>query len=62
MDYNYEENIAIINKEIHPLLETMYLRSDNAAISSSFVRELLKYDKDISKYVPKDVLSLIKNK
>lgn len=51
-DYLYEENIAKINKEINPNLLTIYFRADNDVISSSMIRELLEYNKDISKYVP----------
>ena len=58
-DYLYEENIAKINNEINPDLETIYFRADNNAISSSMVRELLKYGKDVSQYVPKEMLSLL---
>lgn len=54
-DYQYEENIACINRLISPKLETIYFRTDNMAISSSMIREMLKYGKDISKYVPKPV-------
>lgn len=55
MDYNYEENIAEVNKLINPNLESVYFRSDNAAISSTMVREMLTYGRDISKLVPPSV-------
>ena len=58
-DYLYEENIAKINKEINPELKTIYLRSENETISSSMVRELLKYGKPVEKYVPSSVLELL---
>lgn len=51
-DYNYEENIAEVNKLINPELEYVYFRAENVGISSSMVRELLSYGKDVSKYVP----------
>lgn len=60
-DFAYEENIAKINAELNPDLKTIYLRADNEIISSSFVRELLKYDKDISKYVSVPIFKLILN-
>ena len=59
-DYLYEENIAKINCELNPELMTVYLRSNNEVISSSLIRELLKYNQDISKYVPGPILELIK--
>jgi pantetheine-phosphate adenylyltransferase len=60
-DYNYEENIAKINKELNPDLNTIYLRANNEIISSTMVKELFKYGKDISKYVNPYVLEVIKN-
>ena len=59
MDYNYEENIAQINNLINPRLETIYMRSDNTAISSTMVRELLLFDRDVSPYVPESVMKAI---
>ncbi len=59
MDYNYEENIAQVNKLLKPELESIYLRADDAAVSSSMVRELLTFGKDISRYVPEAVLQLV---
>lgn len=59
-DYLYEENIAKVNYEVNPNLTTIYLRSkpEVEAISSSMVRELYKYGKDISKYLPVAVAKL----
>lgn len=58
-DYLYEENIAKINKEINPNLRTIYFRADNDVISSSMVRELIKYNKDVSKYVPEEIYKIL---
>jgi pantetheine-phosphate adenylyltransferase len=58
-DYNYEENIAKINLEINENLKTIYFRADNEVISSSFVKELYAHNKDVSKYVSKDVLKIM---
>lgn len=58
-DYLYEENIAKINNEINPNLKTIYFRADNDVISSSMVRELLKYGKSISEYVPEEVYKIL---
>ena len=59
MDYNYEENIAAVNKLINPELEYIYFRANNIAVSSSMVKELLSYGKDISGYVPGAMLEQI---
>ena len=59
MDYNYEENVASVNKLINPELEYVYFRSNNVAVSSSMVKELHSYHKDVSGYVPAAVLPLL---
>ena len=60
-DYMYEENIAKINAEINPELKTVYFRAIDDTISSSMVRELYKYGKDVAKYVPKEIETLMKH-
>ena len=59
MDYNYEENVASVNKLINPDLEYVYFRSNNIAVSSSMVKELYSYGKDVSQFVPAAVLPLL---
>lgn len=56
MDYNYEENIAEINKLMNPKLEYVYFRAENVAVSSSMVKELKGFGKDVSMFVPAPVL------
>jgi pantetheine-phosphate adenylyltransferase len=59
MDYQYEENISTIN-EVTSKLDTIYIRAGkHGSISSSMVMELLKYNKDVSNYVPKEILELL---
>jgi len=62
MDYNYEENIAEINKLINPKLEYVYFRAENVAVSSSMVKELNSYNKDVSKFVPAPVWEIMNSK
>ena len=59
MDYSYEENIAQVNRRLNPEMETLYLRGDDTAISSSLVRELLAFGRDIGDYVPGSVWKTI---
>lgn len=61
MDYAYEESVAAANKLIMPYMETVYFRSDTPAISSSIVRELHSFGKDVSGYVPSEVWECIKH-
>lgn len=58
-DYEYEENLAVVNSKISGI-ETIYFRAGKTAhISSSIVMELHKYGKDITKWVPKEVLEIL---
>lgn len=59
MDYNYEENIAEVNKLINPEMEYVYFRAENVALSSSMVKELHGYGQDVSKYLPGAVYDII---
>lgn len=58
-DYLYEENVAKINKEINPNLQTIYFRADNDVISSSMIRELKGYGKNVSNLVPQKIYEIL---
>lgn len=53
-DFEYENTIAQANKHLNPSLETVLLITTPglAHISSTIVRELHKFGKDISEFVP----------
>ena len=60
IDYDYEENLALINEEISGL-DTIYIRAGSyGAVSSSMVYELMQHGKDASKYIPGPILESIK--
>ena len=59
MDYNYEENIAEVNKLINPEMEYVYFRAENVAVSSSMVKELHGYGQEVSRYLPKAVYDIL---
>lgn len=60
MEYEIEENVSQINQDISGI-ETIYIRAGKyGAISSSMVFELLKAGKDVSQYVPKYIIDIIK--
>ena len=62
MDYEYEENMASINEEISGL-DTVYIRAGNLGnISSSMVMELMQNGKDVTKYLPKEILEIVDKK
>ena len=61
MDYEYEEKMALINEEISGL-DTMYIRAGKFGnVSSSLVVELLEYGKDVSKFLPPEIVELVNN-
>lgn len=60
MDYNYEENLAQVNRLINPDLESIYLRSDDPALSSSMIRELLAFGRPVDAFVPEAVAAILK--
>lgn len=57
IDFQYERNIALINQELYPEIETIFIltKPEDTAISSSFVREILSFGGDVTKFVPSAV-------
>lgn len=51
-DYNYEENLSIINNELNNNITTLYFRTKYPHISSTFVDEMYKHGENIEKYLP----------
>jgi len=56
-DFEYENNIAQINRLISGNIETVFLlsRPEHAAVSSSIVRELIRYKKDVKMFLPSGI-------
>ncbi len=56
-DFEYERLIGQINKALLWNIETIYLLTlpEHTHISSSIVREIIKYKGDISKFVPANI-------
>jgi pantetheine-phosphate adenylyltransferase len=53
-DFEYEKSIADVNRKLNGI-ETfiLFTEPEHTHISSSIVRELLRYGKDISSFIPK---------
>ena len=68
IDYEYEYMQSIINREIGNGIDTLIVpaKPEHSYMSSSFVREMIAYGKDISGYVPKEahgyMLEILKTK
>ena len=62
-DLQYEASFDYYNHQLSPDIETIYLHSrpEHLYISSSGVRELLKFGQDIACYVPESILEEIRN-
>ena len=63
-DFEYEFQLAGMNKKLNSKVETMFLMSDveNQIISSKFVKEIANLGGDIDKFVTKSTVKKLKNK
>ena len=63
-DFEYEFQLAGMNKKLNPKIETMFLMSDveNQIISSKFVKEIANLGGDIERFVTKYAVKMLKNK
>ncbi|MBP2057779.1 pantetheine-phosphate adenylyltransferase [Lactobacillus colini] len=63
-DFNYEREIAAINKTLAPELNTVLLLTspENSFISSSMIKETAMFGGDVSKLVPNIVAKALKKK
>ena len=60
-DFEYELQIGYANRSLDPQIETLYLMPSlqNAFISSSVVRAILKFKGDVAHLVPAQILPLL---
>ncbi len=63
-DFEYEFQLAGMNKKLNANIETMFLMSDveNQIISSKFVKEIANLKGDINRFVTKYASKMLKNK
>ena len=63
-DFEYEINLANINKTLAPNIETVFLPTspELAVVSSSMVKEIARLGGDIRRFVPAHVVSQINDK
>jgi len=64
VDFDYEFNLAQINKSLQPSIETVFLiaSGDNLFVSSSTVKEIVRFNGDIKNFVPEIVVEKIMKK
>lgn len=58
-DFDYEFQLALINKSLYPKIETLFLpaKGENMFLSSSMVKEVCSLGGDISSFVPQEILN-----
>ena len=63
-DFEYEFQLAGMNKKLNSNIETMFLMSDveNQIISSKFVKEISKLNGNINKFVTKSTVKMLKER
>jgi pantetheine-phosphate adenylyltransferase len=63
-DFEYEFQLAGMNKKLNSKIETMFLMSDveNQIISSKFVKEIANLGGNIDRFVTKYAAKILKNK
>ena len=62
-DFEYEFQLAGMNKKLNSNIETMFLMSDveNQIISSKFVKEIANLGGNIDRFVTKSTVKVVKN-
>jgi len=63
-DFESEFSMAHINKKINSTLDTVFLTSDEkyTFLSSSAVKELARYEADLTHFVPREILDDVREK
>tara|TARA_B100001029_G_C14756271_1_gene283506 strand:- start:64 stop:558 length:495 start_codon:yes stop_codon:yes gene_type:complete len=63
-DFEYEFQLAGMNRKLDSSIETMFLMSDleNQIISSNFVKEIIQLRGDIKKFTTKSTIKALKDK
>ncbi len=57
-DFDYEFQIALINKKMNPELDTLFLTSSEkyTFLSSTVVKEMAAYGADLSEFAPREII------
>ncbi len=60
-DFEYEKAIAQMNHSLEPEIESIFIVSKPgySSISSSIVREIMRYNGDVSQFIPKEALAFL---
>ena len=60
-DFEYEKAIAQMNHSLDPEIESIFIVSKPgySSISSTIVREIMRYNGDVTQFIPKEALALL---
>ena len=60
-DFEYEKAIAQMNHSLAPEIESIFIVSKPgySSISSTIVREIMRYNGDVSQFIPKEALAYL---
>ena len=63
-DFEYEFQLAGMNRKLNNNIETMFLMSDveNQIISSRFVKEIIELGGDVKKFTTKSIINALRDK
>ncbi|MFH1283231.1 MAG: pantetheine-phosphate adenylyltransferase [bacterium] len=63
-DFEYEFQMALMNRSLDSKIETMFLMPDEkyTYLSSSLIKEIASMSERIEEFIPKDILNLVSNK
>lgn len=63
-DFEHEFQMALINHKINPNVDTMFLMAEHQFmyLSSSAVKELARYDADLSDFLPESIIPQFKQR
>lgn len=63
-DYEYELQMALINRKLNPQLDTLFLPSSEkyTYISSSMVKEMASYGADLTDFLPREIIGEVEDK
>jgi pantetheine-phosphate adenylyltransferase len=61
-DFEFERSIGQVNKLLYPDIENVFFLSlpEHTALNSSIVRDIIKHNGDISRFVPTSVIHMLK--
>lgn len=56
-DYEYEKNIAQMNQQLAPNIETIFILAtpEDSIISSSMIKEIASFGGDVTKFLPESI-------